>query len=223
MTREEQLGFCKRCINRSFSSQKGIICSLTSEKADFEEKCEFFYEDISVPNLTRPVRIQQKSSKTNVDKKPEVLSREEIYMLMAISVVSVLLVRFAIYLFEVINNGFGLFLVSVTFILSLMLALIFRKRERPGFRFLGDIKFKLLFILLTAGLYSFYLGFVFGRFFEYLMLFVVLFLVFFILSFLCVLILKPVLWLFKLVCHPLACRKLAIKQQSSVINSGGND
>ena len=202
MTREEQLSFCKRCINRAFSSQKGIICGLTSERADFEEKCECFYQDISVPNLTRPVRIQQKSSKTNVDKKPEVLSREEIYMLMAISVISVLLVRFFIYLLGVTNNGFGLFCIIVTFILSLILVLILRKRERPGFRFLGDIKFKLLFILLTAGLYSFYSGFVFGRFFEYLLLFIVLLLVFFILSFLCVLILKPIFWFYNLVCHP---------------------
>ena len=36
MTREEQVAFCKVCKFKSFDPNKGIICKLTNEKADFE-------------------------------------------------------------------------------------------------------------------------------------------------------------------------------------------
>ena len=45
MTREEHLRFCKVCENKSFNSQKGIVCKLTGEIADFEENCENFIGD----------------------------------------------------------------------------------------------------------------------------------------------------------------------------------
>ncbi|MBK6642975.1 MAG: toxin-antitoxin system YwqK family antitoxin [Bacteroidetes bacterium] len=48
MTREEHIAFCKKCLNRNFDSNKGLICSLTGEIADFEENCESFKLDESV-------------------------------------------------------------------------------------------------------------------------------------------------------------------------------
>ena len=49
MTREEQLVFCKKCQNRKFDMQKGIICGLTMEKATFQDQCPDFKLDESVP------------------------------------------------------------------------------------------------------------------------------------------------------------------------------
>ena len=48
MTREEQLVFCKQCINRKMDMQSGLLCGLTNEKADFEESCDDFVKDESV-------------------------------------------------------------------------------------------------------------------------------------------------------------------------------
>ena len=44
MNRAKQLEFCKICENQKFDTQKGIICSLTNDKADFIETCPSFKE-----------------------------------------------------------------------------------------------------------------------------------------------------------------------------------
>ena len=48
MTREEQLRYCKICTKQKFDLQQGIICSLTSKQADFEDTCDWFDEDTSI-------------------------------------------------------------------------------------------------------------------------------------------------------------------------------
>ncbi len=48
MTREEQLVFCKKCINRRLDSKQGFLCALTGEKADFEKECAHFQADPNV-------------------------------------------------------------------------------------------------------------------------------------------------------------------------------
>lgn len=48
MTRDEHLVFCKKCLNREFDPQQGIICKETMQKADFEVECEIFERDESV-------------------------------------------------------------------------------------------------------------------------------------------------------------------------------
>lgn len=42
MTREEHLLFCQVCKNQKFDPQRGIVCALTHEIADFEENCDSF-------------------------------------------------------------------------------------------------------------------------------------------------------------------------------------
>lgn len=44
MNRTKQLEFCERCENQKFDTQKGIICSLTNDKADFVGTCPNFEE-----------------------------------------------------------------------------------------------------------------------------------------------------------------------------------
>lgn len=45
MTREEQVKFCKVCLNRKFVSAQGLICNLTNQKADFQFECVNFQLD----------------------------------------------------------------------------------------------------------------------------------------------------------------------------------
>ncbi len=47
MTRAEQLAFCKVCVNQKKDLERGIVCGLTGEIADFEASCESFERDIS--------------------------------------------------------------------------------------------------------------------------------------------------------------------------------
>jgi antitoxin component YwqK of YwqJK toxin-antitoxin module len=63
MTRQDQLEFCNKCVNRKFDSNQGIICSLTNQIANFETTCDKFILDQSV----RPLSAEEEaSSKTNI-------------------------------------------------------------------------------------------------------------------------------------------------------------
>lgn len=48
MTRDQHLEFCKRCKNRIFHAQQGIICNLTGHIADFDPACSNFALDETV-------------------------------------------------------------------------------------------------------------------------------------------------------------------------------
>jgi len=55
MTRDQHLVFCKKCLNRRFDSQQGLICNITGKIADFEANCENFKVDGSVKEKSEPV------------------------------------------------------------------------------------------------------------------------------------------------------------------------
>jgi len=48
MTREEQLFFCKKCLNRKMDIGQGLICNLTGNKAQFQDECPDFKNDETV-------------------------------------------------------------------------------------------------------------------------------------------------------------------------------
>ncbi|UCS94602.1 hypothetical protein KZP23_06165 [Echinicola marina] len=48
MTKEQQLAYCKSCSLRKMDGEKGLVCSLTSEKADFIHECPDYKYDPSV-------------------------------------------------------------------------------------------------------------------------------------------------------------------------------
>jgi uncharacterized RDD family membrane protein YckC len=48
MTRDDQLVFCKICINQKFSMNQGVICRLTNQPPNFEDNCESFVEDFDL-------------------------------------------------------------------------------------------------------------------------------------------------------------------------------
>ena len=62
MTREEHVKFCKICKNRKLDRNKGIVCELTNEIADFVDECSNFEED-GKPELTWQ-KINKKQKET---------------------------------------------------------------------------------------------------------------------------------------------------------------
>lgn len=51
MNREDQISYCSKCKNRKMDFNRGLLCGLTNEFADFEESCPDFLEDNSaLPN-----------------------------------------------------------------------------------------------------------------------------------------------------------------------------
>lgn len=44
-TPDEIIEFCSKCQKREFSTERGLVCSLTKEKPDFEDECASFDPD----------------------------------------------------------------------------------------------------------------------------------------------------------------------------------
>jgi hypothetical protein len=51
MNREEQLFFCKKCLNRKMNLKQGLICNLTGEKATFQKECSDFNHDQDIKEV----------------------------------------------------------------------------------------------------------------------------------------------------------------------------
>lgn len=51
MTRDEQIFFCKKCLNREMNPKQGYVCKLTGEKATFETECKDFRLDEKVKEI----------------------------------------------------------------------------------------------------------------------------------------------------------------------------
>jgi hypothetical protein len=51
MEMEEKIKICKICQNKSYTSEKGIVCGLTNEKPDFEKECpDFKIDQLAISN-----------------------------------------------------------------------------------------------------------------------------------------------------------------------------
>jgi hypothetical protein len=75
MTREEQVFFCEKCLNRKMDMKQGLICNLTGEKATFQKECQDFKVDETIKERplddkerVLPNEIKQKLSFETVEK-----------------------------------------------------------------------------------------------------------------------------------------------------------
>lgn len=50
MKREDQLAVCRTCQHQKFSLNRGVICGISDQVPDFEEKCGLFIEDTDLVN-----------------------------------------------------------------------------------------------------------------------------------------------------------------------------
>jgi hypothetical protein len=67
MTREEQLQFCRVCKNKSSNPHKGIICSLTNERGDFDGVCPNYDENIQEAEKARLLQAEkERQTKENL-------------------------------------------------------------------------------------------------------------------------------------------------------------
>nr|WP_299388426.1 RDD family protein [Allomuricauda sp.] len=48
MTRDQHLAFCKICVHRKNDFERGIVCGLTNDLADFENDCPSFERDENI-------------------------------------------------------------------------------------------------------------------------------------------------------------------------------
>lgn len=63
MNRNEHLAFCSKCTKRKFDFNKGIVCSLTMEHADFTNYCQDFSTD------PKELKIQVENAETILEDK----------------------------------------------------------------------------------------------------------------------------------------------------------
>lgn len=55
LTRNEYVQICSSCINRKFDPQQGVVCGLTSNKADFDDECPSYELDPKTQNTPTPI------------------------------------------------------------------------------------------------------------------------------------------------------------------------
>jgi hypothetical protein len=59
MTLDEQLKFCRACINRKFDMNVGVVCGLTNAKPNFSDWCSTFV--IDEPEAKRLAEIERQA------------------------------------------------------------------------------------------------------------------------------------------------------------------
>lgn len=152
MTRQEQLKLCKTCLKRRFSTKKGVVCSLTDEKADFDVICKDYDRDENVivqePVIEVKRKRKEKRKKTKREKVREVITRDDLFLILGFVLANVLIIRIILYfsLGYISTRNFIIFLVLT--LLSISLALLFRDKKVKAYRFFGNLKFKLLYTLI---------------------------------------------------------------------------
>jgi uncharacterized membrane protein len=101
MERSEQLKQCEKCKNKKFSSNKGIICGLTNEPADFEGVCEKFVGETK--NEANPgVKQNVKISEQIAYKVKDSVSKTQItggYIVLALSILALVVLHNIFFIF----------------------------------------------------------------------------------------------------------------------------
>lgn len=117
MTREEHLEFCRRCLNRKFDFDRGIVCSLTGQIAAFEKECENFKVDESVVIMvddqtaldSREIKAKLPSEILNQLRQQQDLTKAVFAGVLAALLCSILWAAFAVYT-TVLFRGMALLL-----------------------------------------------------------------------------------------------------------------
>jgi hypothetical protein len=91
MTREEQVAFCERCLNREMDLKQGLICSLSGEKATFQNKCMDFKFDETTnekPKFQKRMQIEM----SNLRVSPEIFEKLKMEQRLMAGIISGLIV-----------------------------------------------------------------------------------------------------------------------------------
>jgi hypothetical protein len=63
MTLDEQLKYCKICLNRKMDSNVGLVCSLTNAKPSFEGTCPTF--NLDQPEADRLIALEKAAQESD--------------------------------------------------------------------------------------------------------------------------------------------------------------
>ena len=75
MTRDEQLVFCNKCLNRKIDAKQDTICNLTGSKANFQNECSYFKLDENFTETTLDEEQGQAPEETQLVLSPEILEK----------------------------------------------------------------------------------------------------------------------------------------------------
>jgi cation transport ATPase len=161
MTRQEQLKYCKTCLKRRFNPKKGVVCSLTDEIAGFDVTCDNYEQDVNVV-LQDPIekakpKIKEKKQKPKRKKIPEKITKDDLFLILGIALAALFIIRL-VYYFSLGYHSIRDFIIYfIVLLISISIALLWRKKYENGFRFFGDMKFKLLFTIIFTVFHLIYL------------------------------------------------------------------
>lgn len=71
MDRIKQVEYCKKCTRQKFDMEQGIICSLTNQKADFEDECNDFEIDKAKIIAAQAKQQAEKKRKVSIGFSPK--------------------------------------------------------------------------------------------------------------------------------------------------------
>lgn len=162
MTRQEQLKFCKTCLKRRFNPKKGVVCSLTDEIADFDVTCDKYERDNNVI-IQEPIektipKKKEKKQKSKREKSPEKITKDDLFLILGIALTALFIIRLVYYITLGYHSVRNFIIYIIVLLISISTALLWRNKQEKGFRFFGDIKFKLLFTLFFTAFHLIYLS-----------------------------------------------------------------
>lgn len=75
MTRAEQVAICRECSHREMDVQSGLLCSLTHQKANFQQVCANFLKDESVLSIPPDDSEIVQSSEIKAEYSPQIIEK----------------------------------------------------------------------------------------------------------------------------------------------------
>ncbi|PKP21745.1 MAG: hypothetical protein CVU05_06100 [Bacteroidetes bacterium HGW-Bacteroidetes-21] len=104
MLRKDQLKYCTTCLNKKFNPQKGVICKLTDDIANFDPSCQNYQPDGTpsskiVSQITQPL-LKVEEVPTIPIKKTEVkekFSLKDLQLILAVAFPTVFFIRLSTY------------------------------------------------------------------------------------------------------------------------------
>jgi len=164
MTRQERLKYCKTCNHKKFNFDKGIICSLTNNIANFEDLCENYLKDeklVSLENFKTEKAKSKKKKKSKTNYIPEKLTLNDFGLLISINLFSVFLYRLYSYLDINTPSMVNLLVFIIVIISSNIVTILLRERKIIKYRFKENLKFNIIYSILFTSINLIYLLLVF--------------------------------------------------------------
>lgn len=155
MDRTQQIKFCRVCELSNFTIERGIICSLTNDKAVFESTCPDFTlkeGQVSPYNSDNDDFITPEKEK----RKRESFTNNDLWLMLSVVLGVTFFIRLNAYS-ELMGYKLRNFCWLFVLFNGNTISLVLRKRTNYRFRFLGDLNFRLIIAIGISLLNAVYL------------------------------------------------------------------